>query len=98
MPSPSVWEGSVTVHTTDAGAQVSVRAVDLPLRNGYYEVWLYDPDTGKMVAIGTLPRSGQVDLPVPPDFDVASYHVVDVSAQDYNGNPGPALRCCSRTR
>lgn len=84
---PTGVRGSATVHDTDSGSRVSIRATNLPLRNGYYEVWLYDPQADKMVAIGTLPRSGQVELPVPPGLDVTSYHVVDVSAQDYNGNP-----------
>lgn len=84
---PARVSGTATVHVTGSGSRVSIKTVALPVRNGYYEVWLYDPKADKMVAIGTLPRSGAVDLPVPPGLDVNSYNVVDVSAQDYNGNP-----------
>ncbi|NYJ73442.1 anti-sigma factor domain-containing protein [Allobranchiibius huperziae] len=84
---PTGVHGSATVHRTSTGQQLSVRTSNLPLRNGYYEVWLFDPVANKMVAVGTLPRTGTATYPVPPGLDVTSYHLVDVSAQDYNGNP-----------
>jgi hypothetical protein len=79
--------GVATVHETAAGPQLSVRTHGLPLRAGYYEVWLFNPTANKMVAVGTLPQTGAATLPVPPGLDVDAYHVVDVSAQLYNGNP-----------
>ena len=84
---PTGVHGTATVHQTSTGQQLSVRTGNLPLRNGYYEVWLFDPTANKMVAVGTLPRTGTATYPVPPGLDVTSYHLVDVSAQDYNGNP-----------
>lgn len=84
---PSGVGGSAKVHKTATGPQVSVQATNLPERDGYYEVWLYNPDTESMVAIGTLPRDGAASFPVPPGLDVDAYHVVDVSAQDYDGDP-----------
>ncbi|MEO8749663.1 MAG: anti-sigma factor [Allobranchiibius sp.] len=84
---PAGVSGRAKVHDNGTGTRVSIDTAQLPVRNGYYEVWLYDPQDDKMVAIGTLPRSGAADLPVPPGLNVNSYHIVDVSAQDYNGNP-----------
>ncbi|MEO8851705.1 MAG: anti-sigma factor [Allobranchiibius sp.] len=84
---PGGVRGNATVHSTAAGTSVSIRAFNLPLQRGYYQVWLYDPQADKMVSIGTLPRTGVADLPVPPGLSVTDYHLVDVSAQAYNGNP-----------
>ena len=83
---PSHVRGAATVHSTTSGTQLSVRTAGLPLRHGYYEVWLFDPAANKMVAIGTLPQAGSATYPVPPGLDVRDYHVVDVSAQNFDGN------------
>lgn len=84
---PTGVRGIASVRDVAGGPQVSVRTVDLPLREGYYEVWLYDPSANKMVAVGTLPQGGEASFPIPPGLNVRAYHVVDVSAQDYDGNP-----------
>ena len=83
---PGQVHGTATVHATASGTQLSVHTSGLPLRHGYYEVWLFDPTANKMVAIGTLPQAGAATYPVPPGLDVRDYHVVDVSAQNYDGN------------
>jgi hypothetical protein len=65
---------------------------NLPLTNGYYEVWLIDPDdTKKMMAMGNLSGaalSGAADvvLPLPPGADLNRYRLVDVSAETYDGD------------
>ena len=59
----------------------------LPLRQGYYEVWLFNPSSNQMVAVGTLADNGTGSFPVPAGLDPHAYHVVDVSAQDYDGDP-----------
>jgi hypothetical protein len=79
--------GTATVHTGQNGADLSITTAGLPLREGYYEVWMFDPSTNQMVAIGTLAADGAGTFPMPPGLDPNAYHVVDVSAQDYNGNP-----------
>ncbi len=84
---PAHVSGSATVHVSAAGTELSVTTKGLPLRQGYYEVWMFDPSTNEMVAVGTLPASGAATFPMPPGLDPNAYHVVDVSAQDYNGNP-----------
>jgi Anti-sigma-K factor rskA len=57
----------------------------LPPRNGYYEVWLYDPTANNMVAIGALGDGGRGTFTLPAGINLQNYHVVDVSAQDYVG-------------
>jgi len=84
---PTDVSGTASIHGTSDGEQLTVRTGGLPLRAGYYEVWLFNPTSNKMVAVGTLGKNGGGSFPVPPGLDVRDYHVVDVSAQDYDGNP-----------
>lgn len=84
---PAGVRGVATVRDVAGAPHVTVRAVDLPLRDGYYEVWLFDPEANKMVAVGALPQGGEASFPVPPGLNVRAYHVVDISAQDYDGDP-----------
>jgi len=84
--------------TAGGGAQViggdrlRLNVRNLPLTNGYYEVWLIDPDdTTKMMAMGNLSGaalSGAADvvLPLPPGADLNRYRLVDVSAETYDGD------------
>ncbi len=84
---PASASGSAQIRETSQGKQLTVNAVGLPDRHGYYEVWLFDPAINQMVAVGTLASDGSGTFPVPPGLDPSSYHVVDVSAQDYDGSP-----------
>lgn len=80
--------GTASVHAGADGQQVVVSTSGLPLRNGFYEVWLFDPDrgpSGDMVAVGTLGGRGQGTFTLPGGIDIRAYHVVDISAQSYGG-------------
>lgn len=79
--------GTATMHAASGGFVMDVRTSGLPARDGFYEVWLYDPSATKMVAIGLLGSGGRGSFTVPAGLDVAAYHVVDVSIQRYNGDP-----------
>ena len=74
------------------GEKLRLNVRNLPLTNGYYEVWLIDPDdTKKMMAMGNLSGaalSGAADvvLPLPPGADLNRYRLVDVSAETYDGD------------
>lgn len=88
MPgTPASVAGAATIRSGRHGDQLSVTTHQLPLRAGYYEVWLFDPTINQMVAVGTLADNGTGTFPVPPGLDPHAYHVVDVSAQDYDGSP-----------
>jgi hypothetical protein len=78
--------GTATMHTSTAGYTMDVKTNGLPAYNGYYEVWLYNPSVGTMVAVGTLGTGGKGSFTVPGGIDTQAYHVVDVSAQRYNGD------------
>ena len=80
--------GMATMHSSRTGYSMDVRTKGLPAYNGYYEVWLYNPSANRMVAIGTLGAGGVGSFTVPGGIDTQAYHVVDVSAQRYNGDNG----------
>jgi hypothetical protein len=68
--------------------QLHLHVANLPRVPGYYEVWLIDPKTMRMFSIGTLSKgSGDELLPMPPNVDLRTYSVVDVSAEQYDNKP-----------
>jgi len=79
-------DGIATVRPSAHGYQLDVTTSGLPARDGYYEVWLYAPSSNTMVAVGTLGTGGRGTFTVPAGIDLSAYHVVDVSAQNYDGN------------
>ncbi|MET3804621.1 hypothetical protein ABIB25_001616 [Nakamurella sp. UYEF19] len=85
--------GSATSHGTavvtqgTSGLSLHVTARQLPLRQGYYEVWLYNPTADQMVAVGTLGAGGDGVWSLSSAIDLQAYSVVNVSAQDFDGNP-----------
>lgn len=85
---PTRAAGAAAVHASGDGRQLTVTTTGLPVRNGFYEVWLFDPDrgtSGDMVAIGALGDHGRGTFTLPSGIALRDYHVVDVSAQDYGG-------------
>lgn len=79
--------GTATVHPAPDGYRLDVDTRGLPARDGYYEVWLYDPSINTMVAVGTLGTGDRGTFTVPAGIDLSAFHVIDVSAQNYDGNP-----------
>ncbi|MFF0154773.1 anti-sigma factor domain-containing protein [Micromonospora sp. NPDC005203] len=66
--------------------QLHLHVANLPRVPGYYEVWLINPTTMKMFSVGTLGGGSDALLPLPPNVDLTSYSVVDVSAEQYDNN------------
>ncbi|MGC4896362.1 anti-sigma factor [Micromonospora sp. DT31] len=67
--------------------QLHLHVANLPRIPGYYEVWLIDPGTMKMFSVGTLSNgSGEALLPIPPNVDLRTYTVVDISAEQFDNN------------
>ncbi|GAA3743892.1 anti-sigma factor [Micromonospora maritima] len=67
--------------------QLHLHVANLPNVPGYYEVWLIDPKTMDMFSVGTLSNgSGDALLPIPPNVDLRTYSVVDISAEQYDNN------------
>ncbi len=51
---------------------------------GYYEVWLLDSETGKMLPVGVLPPDGTGEFRLPSSL-LESYDTVDISLQPDDG-------------
>ncbi|MEU8129224.1 anti-sigma factor [Micromonospora sp. NPDC049049] len=66
--------------------QLHLHVANLPTVPGYYEVWLINPTTMEMFSVGTLGGGADALLPLPPNVDLKSYSVVDVSAEQYDNN------------
>jgi len=65
---------------------VSTAGLSTPPPQHFYEVWLLDPTTQKMLPVGVLPPSGTGNYSMPASI-MAGYSAVDVSLQQNNGNP-----------
>ena len=79
--------GGVVTMVDESGEQtMTVSTTQLPpaAAGEFYEVWLLQPDTGQMLAVGVLPNSGDASFALPTDI-VANYQAVDVSLQPDNG-------------
>ena len=88
LHAPRAATGSVTVLAEGTTRHMIVRTRDLaglPSQR-FYEVWLLDPATQKMLAVGVLPPSGSGDYEVTAGL-MAGYSAVDVSLQSDDGNP-----------
>lgn len=83
---PAAVVGRAVVHNSPDGDTLQVNTSNMPAPVGYYEVWLYNPSINQMVAVGTLGTGARGTFTVPSGIDLNAYHVVDVSAQRYDGN------------
>ncbi len=88
LQAPAGAHGAVTVTAASGARQVQVSTGGLPAagQGHYYEVWLLDPATLKMLPMGALAPSGQATFGVATGL-MAGYSAVDVSLQANNGNP-----------
>jgi anti-sigma factor RsiW len=88
LQAPAAASGAVTVTAASGARQVQVSTDHLPApgQGHFYEVWLLDPTTLKMMPMGALAPSGQATFGVAAGL-MAGYSAVDISLQANNGNP-----------
>jgi anti-sigma-K factor RskA len=88
LQAPRAATGSVTVLAEGTTRHMIVRTRDLAELSSqkFYEIWLLDPATQKMLAVGVLSPSGNGDYEVTAGL-MAGYSAVDVSLQSDDGNP-----------
>jgi hypothetical protein len=82
--------GDARVVETAAGPELQVSVAGLPQTPGYHAVWLIDPESGEMVAIGVLPGTAGTAsgvFPLPPGLDLDTFDLVDVSDEPLDGDP-----------
>ncbi len=91
--------GRVVMRTRDGKTNMLVTAEGLRQLspNAFYEVWLFDPDTGKMLAVGVLSPDGKSTYSLPQSL-LAQYQVVDISLQRNDGNPQHSEHSVLRAR
>lgn len=79
--------GEASVVTGEDGQVVRVDARSLPDNDGFYEVWLLNPDATKLVALGALPAGSIGTFTLPPGLSLEDFPVVDISLETYDGDP-----------
>ena len=74
------------------GVQMTVETRGLPkIGHGqFYEAWLFNPKTQKMLALGVVGPNGKASFDL-PDPLVGRYQVVDVSLESDDGNPAHSV-------
>jgi hypothetical protein len=78
--------GSAEVREHDGSRSLQVDLDAPALTEGYYEVWVMQPDAVRMVPVGVVQR-GDTVLPLPAGLDLGDYPLVDVSVEPLDGNP-----------
>jgi Anti-sigma-K factor rskA len=88
IAAPTGTTGSVAVFATGSTRSLTVAAAHLPVpvSQHFYEVWLLDPSSGKMLPMGVLAPSGRGTYAVSAHI-MAGYSAVDISLQANDGNP-----------
>ena len=81
--------GTGSVSMVDAGSSsvmtVTTRQLPPPPDGSFYEVWLFEPDSGQMLPVGVLPHDRQSASFTLPDELVGRYKAVDISVQPDDG-------------
>ena len=82
-------EGNAVLTEQSGRRSIEIRLTGLPepATGSYYEVWLIDRGVAQLVSLGPLDQP-DTTVPVPAGLDLASYPVLDVSVEAFDGNPG----------
>jgi hypothetical protein len=84
--------GTAVIEQVSGTARLKVTVPDLPAaEDGYYEVWMATADTSTMVAIGSLNPGTSAEYTLPAGMDLASFPVVDISLEHFDGDPGHSV-------
>jgi len=88
LTGPSTASGKVVVTANHDLRQMTVVSTGLapPAKGDFYEVWLLQPATNKMLAVGELSPSSASHFVVSSSL-MAGYSAVDVSLQSNDGDP-----------
>jgi hypothetical protein len=70
----------------DGGMKLSVNGLPNPPGQDFYEIWLYDPPSGRMLAVGVLPPTGKGSYSLPRTVE-NGYGAVEISLEPNDGNP-----------
>lgn len=79
--------GTALVQSSTDGESVEVDLTDLPETDGYFEVWLLTEDASAMVSLGAVGPGARTTVPLPPGIALDRFRVVDVSSEEFDGDP-----------
>ena len=81
------------------GVRMTVETRGLPKigEGKFSEVWLFNPKTQKMPALGVLGPGDKASLEV-PDSQIGRYQVVDISLERDDGDPGHSATSVLRAK
>jgi hypothetical protein len=71
----------------DGGMRLSVKGLPTPPGEDFYEIWLFDPPSGRMLAVGVLPPDGKGSYSLPKTTE-QGYSAVEISLEPNDGDPG----------
>jgi anti-sigma-K factor RskA len=77
--------GRAELVDVDGHSRLRLETAGIDAGDGFFEVWLLDPDVTRLVSLGPLRADGTYDLP--PGLDPRQLPVVDVSVEPLDGNP-----------
>jgi anti-sigma-K factor RskA len=81
--------GTAVIEQVSGKTTLKITVPDLSAaEDGYYEVWMATADTATMVAIGNLNPGETAEYTLPVGMDLASFPVVDISLEHFDGDPG----------
>jgi Anti-sigma-K factor rskA len=88
IQAPDHAAGGIEVTAAGDTRQLDVHTSGLPdpPPDHYYEVWVFNPATLKMLPMGILGPSGQGQYQIAAPI-MAGYNAVDISLQTNNGDP-----------
>jgi Anti-sigma-K factor rskA len=88
IDAPPSARGKATVRAKGATRQMELITIGLPEPppDHFYEIWLLQPSTNKMLPLGVLPPSGSGTYSITAAL-MAQFSAVDVSLQENNGDP-----------
>jgi hypothetical protein len=88
IDAPTSATGSIRAVAVGDTRNLTVETKNLKAPSGahFYEVWMLNPSTQKMLPVGVLPPSGTGTYSMGASI-MAGYSAVDISLQTNNGNP-----------
>jgi hypothetical protein len=88
IDAPPDAQGSVVVRSVGSTQEMTISTEGLPplAANQFYEVWLLQPATNKMLPVGVLAPSGSGRYALAAPV-MAQFTAIDVSLQQNDGNP-----------
>ena len=92
LVAPAGAQGAVVVRAVGKTSEMSISTSGLPAlpADEFYEVWLLQPKTNKMLPVGVLAPSGTGSYGLSEPV-MAGFTAVDISLQANDGNPGHSL-------